>query len=194
MAKPWLSIVTAPPPCTASVKLMNLKQDNLTIRNATAEDAPILCAWWNDGQVMAHAGFPHGLGISESKIVALLAQDNNQNRRLILEFDQKPVGEMNYRTVAEGVAEIGIKICVASRQNQGLGPRYLRLLLNYLFAVMDYQKVILDTNLKNERAQHVYEKLGFRRVRTNMDAWQDQDGNWQSSVDYEMTSGEYLSE
>lgn len=173
---------------------MNLTDNTLTIRNATAEDAPILCAWWNDGQVMAHAGFPHGLGISEQKIIALLAQDNDQNRRLILEFDQVPVGEMNYRTVAESVAEIGIKICVASKQNRGLGPRYLRLLLDHLFAVMGYQKVILDTNLKNKRAQHVYEKLGFRQIRTNMDAWQDQDGVWQSSVDYEMTSGEYFSE
>lgn len=173
---------------------MNLTDNKLRIRNATAEDASILCAWWNDGQVMAHAGFPHGLGISEQKIIALLAQDNNQNRRLILELAGQPVGEMNYRTVAEKVAEIGIKICVADRQNQGLGPHYLRMLLDHLFAVMGYEKVILDTNLKNERAQHVYEKLGFRKVRTNIDSWQDQDGVWQSSVDYEITSGAYRSE
>lgn len=173
---------------------MNLTDNNLTIRNATAEDASILCAWWNDGQVMAHAGFPHGLGISKDKIIALLAQDNDQNRRLILEFDQEPVGEMNYRTVADGVAEIGIKICVAGRQNRGLGPRYLRLLLDQLFAVMGYEKVILDTNLKNERAQHVYEKLGFCKVRTNLNSWQDQAGEWQSSVDYELTRAAYLGE
>lgn len=173
---------------------MNLTDNKLRIRNATAEDASILCAWWNDGQVMAHAGFPHGLGISEQKIITLLTQDNNQNRRLILELAGQPVGEMNYRTVAEKVAEIGIKICVADRQNQGLGPYYLRMLLDHLFAVMGYEKVILDTNLKNERAQHVYEKLGFRKVRTNIDSWQDQDGVWQSSVDYEITSEAYLSE
>jgi RimJ/RimL family protein N-acetyltransferase len=173
---------------------MNLRTDNLTIRRATAEDAPLLCAWWNDGQVMAHAGFPHGLGISEQKIVALLAQDNDENRRLILDCDGQPIGEMNYRTVAKGIAEIGIKICAADKQNRGLGPRYLRMLLGHLFGVMAYKKVILDTNLKNERAQHVYEKLGFRRVRTNIDSWQDQDDVWQSSVDYELSSEAYFRE
>lgn len=35
---------------------------NLTIRNATVEDAVLLSAWWNDGKIMAHAGFPNGTG------------------------------------------------------------------------------------------------------------------------------------
>ena len=45
----------------------------------------------------------------------------------------------------------------------------------------------MDTNLKNERAQHVYEQLGFRKLRVNMDSWEDQLGVPQSSVDYELT-------
>jgi RimJ/RimL family protein N-acetyltransferase len=40
---------------------MNIIKDNLTIRNATARDAEQLAAWWNNGAVMAHAGFPRGL-------------------------------------------------------------------------------------------------------------------------------------
>ena len=32
-----------------------------------------------------------------------------------------------------------------------------------------YSKIVLDTNLTNTRAQHVYESLGFRKVRTNME-------------------------
>ena len=54
-----------------------------------------------------------------------------------------------------------------------------------------YQKIVLDTNLNNARAQHVYETLGFRRVRVNADAWTDQLGVPQSSVDYELTKNEY---
>jgi ribosomal protein S18 acetylase RimI-like enzyme len=48
------------------------------------------------------------------------------------------------------------------------------------------KKIVLDTNLKNTRAQHVYEKLGFRKMRVNVDSWQDQLGQWQSTVDYEL--------
>ena len=53
--------------------------------------------------------------------------------------------------------------------------------------------MILDTNLKNERAQHVYEKkLGFRRVGIETDAWQDRLGEWNSIVNYEMGKADWL--
>jgi RimJ/RimL family protein N-acetyltransferase len=51
-------------------------------------------------------------------------------------------------------------------------------------------KIILDTNKKNVRAQHVYEKLGFKKVRENINSWQDQLGVWQTSIDYELTRDE----
>jgi len=171
---------------------MDLINGNLRIRSAAASDAQVLCTWWNDGRVMAHAGFPHGLGISERKVIEILAQDNDMNRRLILEFEKEPIGEMSYRTTEEKVAEIGIKICETNQQNQGLGSQYLQMLLEYLFLTLAYEKVILDTNLNNARAQHVYEKLGFHKVRINVDSWQDQDGKWQSSVDYEFSRESYL--
>ncbi len=41
---------------------MNIQYENLTIRQAEVADAKQLTAWWNDGAVMAHAGFPNGLG------------------------------------------------------------------------------------------------------------------------------------
>ena len=51
---------------------------------------------------------------------------------------------------------------------------------------MGYEKIILDTNLKNERAQHVYELLGFNKVRIRENCWKDQLGEFQSAVDYEL--------
>jgi ribosomal protein S18 acetylase RimI-like enzyme len=53
-------------------------------------------------------------------------------------------------------------------------------------------KIILDTNLNNIRAQHVYEKLGFTKLRINKDIWKDQLGVNQSSVDYEMLRKTYM--
>ena len=47
---------------------MNLTKGNLTIRNAMPSDAEQLCTWWNDGKIMAHAGFPNGLGITADDI------------------------------------------------------------------------------------------------------------------------------
>ena len=51
---------------------------------------------------------------------------------------------------------------------------------------MEYKRITLDTNADNKRAQHVYESLGFQKVRINIDSWKDQLGRLQSSVDYEL--------
>jgi ribosomal protein S18 acetylase RimI-like enzyme len=47
--------------------------------------------------------------------------------------------------------------------------------------------VLLDTNLNNTRAQHVYEKLGFQKTGVRLNSWTDQLGRLQSAVDYELT-------
>ncbi len=61
----------------------------------------------------------------------------------------------------------------------------LSLLIRELFRC-GFEKIVLDTNLNNTRAQHVYEELGFKRVRVRRDCWRDQAGVLQSAVDYEM--------
>ena len=64
--------------------------------------------------------------------------------------------------------------------------KLLKMFIDGLFNDLGYPEIILDTNLNNLRAQHVYESLGFEKVRVNIDAWTDQLGNKQSSVDYRM--------
>lgn len=170
---------------------MYLAKGNLVIRNATAEDSRTLCNWWNDGKIMAHAGFPNGIGCTEQEILEKLLTDTDVNRRLILDIDGVPSGEMNYRTIADGTAEIGIKICDADQQEKGFGTLVLTLLINYLFVNMGYHTIVLDTNAKNTRAQHVYEKIGFRKVALHLNSWRNQLGEWQSSIDYELTKAEF---
>lgn len=165
---------------------MLLKHNNLTIRNAAAEDAPQLAAWWNDGKVMAHAGLPMGTGETAEEIAVRIARDTDEDRHLILELDGRPIGEMSYgRQDGESVG-IGIKICNFSLHEQGLGKQYLSMLIRSLFEDFGYRKIVLDTNLNNLRAQHVYERLGFRRMRVNRDSWTDQLGRLQSAVEYEL--------
>lgn len=170
---------------------MYLKQDDLVIREAVTEDAAILCGWWNDGRVMAHAGFPKGLGTNEAEIIQKLQGNNEFNKRLILELKGKTIGEMSYKTTAEKTAEIGIKICVQSEQEKGYGSKYLTMLISYLFDQMGYRMIKLDTNLNNKRAQHVYEKIGFRRIGIRQNAWTDQLGVPQTAVDYELLEEDF---
>lgn len=166
---------------------MLLEYKNLRIRNATPADAALLANWWNDGKIMTHAGFPNGLGETAESIARKIeTDDDNKSRRLILELDDLPIGEMGYYNLGDKIAEIGIKICDFSKQEKGFGRLYLSMLIQSLFEDFGFEKIVLDTNLKNERAQHVYEKLGFRKVRINYDSWKNQLGELESSVDYEL--------
>ena len=173
---------------------MNLIKGNLTIRNAMLSDAEQLCTWWNDGKIMAHAGFPNGLNTSAAEIRESLATDSDgRHRRHIIELNGKPIGEMNYRDKKDGIAEIGIKICDFSNHEKGMGTDLLRVFIDALFTHFGYEKVILDTNVENKRAQHVYEqKLGFKRLRVNKNSWTDQLGVPQSSIDYEIHKTDWL--
>ena len=48
---------------------MKIIHCDLCIRNAEEKDCEQLAAWWNDGSVMAHAGFPNGLGIKDDLLL-----------------------------------------------------------------------------------------------------------------------------
>lgn len=173
---------------------MERRYKNIFIRSAKTEDAEQLCNWWNDGSVMAHAGFPNGLGTTVGEVTAQIEKESDETtRRHIIFLDNVPIGEMNYRNIGNKTCEIGIKICDKDSQNKGLGKIILSLFIEGLFGEYGYERIILDTNLNNKRAQHVYEQLGFKKLRTNIDSWKDQLGNMQSSVDYELTKQQFIS-
>lgn len=172
---------------------MNLAHDRLRIRNAEPRDCKQLAQWWNDGSVMAHAGFPEGLGTTAPAIEKLLAGDSDETvRRLIIEYYGLPIGEMSFRVHEKTKYEIGIKICEPDYQEKGLGKIALSMLIEALFS-MGAQRIVLDTNLMNTRAQHVYERLGFKRTAVHTNAWKNQLGELQSSVDYELTADNFHS-
>lgn len=171
---------------------MKIEYKNIIIRNAEKRDCEQLAKWWNDGSIMAHAGFPNGLRTNAEKIEKQIEADSdNSKRRLIIENDHVSIGELSYYNQGDNIAEIGIKICEPDYRDKGLGRIILSMLIGELFN-MGYKKIILDTNLKNERAQHVYEKLGFTKVRVRKDAWTDQLGVPQSAVDYELTREHFI--
>ncbi len=73
---------------------MDLLYHNLKIRNAIPDDAAILAAWWNDGALMAHAGFPNGIGTTETEVAKKIASESDETvRRLMIEYENEPIGE-----------------------------------------------------------------------------------------------------
>lgn len=103
---------------------MRMQCNDLTIRQAGMADAKQLATWWNDGAVMVHAGFPNGLGTTEEEVIEGL-----ENGRMVIAESDRLIGECVYRNVADGVAEIGIKICETDCQNRGIGRKVLSMLI-----------------------------------------------------------------
>ena len=113
---------------------MNIKYNHLCIRNAEKKDCEQLAAWWNDGTVMAHAGFPNGLGTSAAEIEKQIADDSDETRRrLIIEYNDVRIGEMSFYVFENHRYEIGIKICESDYQEKGIGRVVLSMLIEELF-------------------------------------------------------------
>jgi RimJ/RimL family protein N-acetyltransferase len=173
---------------------MNIKYKELTIRTATDNDSITLLNWWNDGKVMAHAGFPNGLNETVESINKVLLQNRERFFELcIIEFNDTPIGEVNYRKVEDDCVEIGIKICDFAYQNKGYGKLILSMIIEILFNDLEFKKIILDTNLNNLPAQKLYHSIGFKELRINKDAWKNQLGELQSSIDYELYRDDFVS-
>ncbi len=170
---------------------MNLKNDRIQIRNAINDDVDKLLMWWNNGEIMAHAGFPLGLKTTKEKVLQNIQKQGEKRELLIIEFEGNSIGEMYYKLLTDSIAEIGINICDFSKQNKGFGSECLCMLIEYLFNIKKIEKIVLDTNLKNKRAQKVYERIGFKKVKVDLESWKNQLRELQSTVFYEFKNNEY---
>ena len=162
---------------------MELRHGNLLIRSALPTDAAQLAAWWNDGAVMTHAGFPNGIGTDADIVEKQLLSDDTH--RFIIESEGVSIGEMCWRETSPATAEIGIKICNPAYQNRGLGKTLLRLLSDALFR-QGFSYIEVSTMLSNQRAQHVYEQLGFGEKTLVKDGWTAPGGTVYSYLTYKL--------
>lgn len=180
---------------------MRIEKENIVIRSATVGDAIQLNEWWNDGKVMEHAGFPNkGIGESLDETIANIRhREGKLSQICMIEIDGKLVGELSYSIRGDGAAYLGWKICDFNYQNQGYGPKIITMLFEFLFtdeninSKFPIDRIIWDTMLENKRAQYVYEhKIKARKIGIQENSWQDQLGNWRSSVDYEISREEFF--
>lgn len=173
-------------------KTFKHNKKTVTIKTATKNDAELLVGWWNDGEVMAHAGFPLGVNTTKEKVENTIAKNSELRELLIIEIDKIPVGEMNYK-IADDVAEFGIKICNKDFQNKGYGTAILKQLFKFLFNEKNVQKIWCDTNITNIRSQFVYEnKLKMRRTKTLYNCGENQIGEKYTATVFEITRQEFL--
>lgn len=87
---------------------------------------------------------------------------------LVIGTTEHPVGFIELSRYAKDhnyghLVEIDICIGEPSEWERGYGSAALRALLRWLFTETDLHRAFLQPRISNERAVHVYEKVGFRR-------------------------------
>ena len=92
-----------------------------------------------------------------------------------------------------GYRHAGVDLFVSAQfQGRGIGTDALRTVLTYLIDDLGHHRVIIDPAVENERAVHVYEKLGSRRVGTMRRYERGADGEWHDGLLMELLADEFV--
>ena len=162
---------------------MMLRTDgDLSLRLMLDSDCPPMAAWLSDPRVLQFfEGRDNAFDLDRVRQVyapAVLTADGVTP--CILEFEQRPIGFVQYYRVTEdskheyGLAPgADVQHTFALDQfigeprlwNRGLGTRAVSLILRHLFEREHARTIVIDPPVDNPRAIRCYEKCGFRKVK-----------------------------
>jgi aminoglycoside 6'-N-acetyltransferase len=80
----------------------------------------------------------------------------------------------------------------AAVHGRGVGSDAMRTLIAWLIDVRGHHRLTVDPAVANERAVHVYEKLGFRPVGVLRQYERDEDGVWRDALLMELLAEEFV--
>ncbi|MCR6487098.1 GNAT family N-acetyltransferase [Amycolatopsis sp. OK19-0408] len=171
-----------------------LEGDLVRLRALEPEDAERIHAFVSDPEVgrWMHRGYPRSLAQVRKK--AEERPVNNYELVVLgIEADGKLIGIVDLRdaTPEIGNAELDIYIGDAEYRNGGgYGTEALRLMCRYGFNSMRLHMITLWVVAENERARHVYRKVGFAEDGRHREAFVAGDGRRHDMILMSMLKGE----
>ncbi len=138
-----------------------LTGERVVLRPARSEDAEIL------RPILLEPSVARWWGPTDSATVAeewLEVEDDDMV--FVIELDGVVVGSIQYAEETDpDYRHAGVDLFLAtSAQGQGIGTDAIRTVARYLIDVRGHHRLTIDPSAANERAIHVYSKLGFRPV------------------------------
>jgi RimJ/RimL family protein N-acetyltransferase len=139
----------------------------IRLRAREPEDEPLLYQWFNDPEVTQHLALRYPLSHQQEREFidrvhaisyghAGFAVETLAERRLIGGCDLLDTSPENRS------AKLGIAIGDKERWDGGYGTDTMRTLCRFGFEFMNLHRIELDVYTANERAIHVYQKVGFQ--------------------------------
>lgn len=137
------------------------------LRAKEPEDEPAFFRWINDHEVVEHlsARYPFSHAQEREWITATAAPGFGDASFAVETLaDGKLIGNCSLggSSPEHRSATLGIMIGEKKFWNGGYGTDAMRTLCRFGFEMMNLHRIELDVFVPNERARHVYEKIGFR--------------------------------
>ena len=144
-----------------------LRHGSVFLRPAEREDIPLFVQWLTDARTTRTLALrsPLSLALEEGWFARLLEQHGRDIWHFVIcrADDDRPVGALDFHDIqlVNGSASVGIVIGDPADTNRGYGSDALRALLGFGFGELRLERIWLDVYDYNDRARHVYERVGF---------------------------------
>lgn len=170
--------------------------ERVYLRPLEPEDADRISAWYDDDRVrrlmgdppMSHARRRHRYD------EAVKADADDAYRFVICDLqDDTPLGRLDVFDIdrQNGNCAFGITLGEPDRWGQGLGTDAVNAVVDFAFGELRMERVWLDTDADNRRAQAAYRKAGFREEGRLRHAW-FQDGSYTDDIRMALLRDEWL--
>lgn len=165
------------------------------LRPLEADDAETIHAWFEDTRVATLMGeLPRSLSRRRLQYESNVAEQGSTYFLFVIcrLEDDRPVGRTDLFDIdrQHGSAALGITIGDPALWGHGYGTDAVNALVDFAFGQLRLERVWLDTDAHNARAQAVYTKAGFVREGVLRRAFY-QDGRWSDDIRMAMIREEW---
>lgn len=145
-----------------------LRGDQIWLNALSRSDAAVMARWEYDSEYLRLMDSSPALPRNEETIIRWLDAASKSQKdftfgiRLLKNDDLIGWAQLDGVDWVHGTAAVGIGIGNRSYWDGGYGSETMTLLLHFAFNELNLHRVFLTVFSYNERAIHVYEKLGFQ--------------------------------
>jgi RimJ/RimL family protein N-acetyltransferase len=159
-------------------------------------DAETIHAWYQDTRIATLMGdLPRSLSWRRSRYETLLSEEGTDTYFFVIcrLEDDLPLGRLDLFSIdrQNGSAAFGLAIGDPAMWGKGYGSDAVNAITDFAFGQLRLERLWLDTDAHNARAQAVYTKAGFVREGVFRRAFY-QDGRWSDDVRMAMIRDEWL--
>ncbi|MBM6618123.1 GNAT family N-acetyltransferase [Bacillus suaedaesalsae] len=153
-----------------------IQLNEITIKPLEQKDATFIAKWLSDPKVLEYyEGRDNPFTIN--KVYEKFYKENDTVKRNLVLVNDSPVGYIQYyRLDPEGVKKYGYNdneliygldqfIGEVQHWGSGLGTKLVTIMKDFLFNVLNVDRIVMDPQAWNTRAIRCYEKCGFTKVK-----------------------------